>query len=277
MGVKQRVRAIQAAMFSPEASAKLAEIIQQNSGISIKTEKNFLIQTRLQNRLTELNISDLHDYVALLRASPKEIQICVELLTTHKTEWFREIVHFQWLKSELKKRPKGAKPFLVWSAACSSGAEVYSLLFLLLKEGLTHTQIRILGTDISLPILDRAKKLPEEAEFQLQKDYLIRSVRNKAKIQDELNISLKQSVKFKQFNLIKDQLILPFQFDVIFLRNVLIYFDRATVLEVCKNISRYLKPNGYLVIGISESLHDEIPEFVSIGNSVYQYRPRGSK
>lgn len=277
MGVKQRVRAIQAAMFSPEASANLAEIIKQHSGISIKTEKNFLIQTRLQNRLAELNITDLHDYVSLLRASNKEIQICIELLTTHKTEWFREIVHFQWLKSELKKRPNSAQPFLVWSAACSSGAEAYSLLFLLLKEGFTHNQIRILGTDISLPILDKAKNLPAESEFQLQKDYLIRSVHNKSKIEEELKIALKQSVKFKQFNLIKDQLILPFQFDVIFLRNVLIYFDRPTVLEVCKNVSRYLKPNGYLVIGISESLHDEIPELVSIGNSVYQFRPRGSK
>jgi chemotaxis protein methyltransferase CheR len=266
-----------ATLFTQEASMRLSEIVQQKSGICIKTDKNYLIQSRLQNRLIELQIQDLNNYVNLILDDSDEMQVCIELLTTHKTEWFREIVHFQWLKKELANYQNTSKPFSVWSGACSSGAEVYSLLFLLLKEGLNSNQIKILGTDISTPILDRAVNLPFEPEFSIQKDFLLKNSKNAAKIEKELESALVRSIKFKYFNLIKDKLDLPFKFDVIFLRNVLIYFDRPTVLMVCQNLGHYLKPNGHLVLGISESLHDELPEFKAIGNSVYQYRPRGSQ
>lgn len=251
----------------------LAEIVKEISGINLPEKKDTLLETRLSKRLAQLAISDLSEYIELIQCDDSEKQICIELLTTHKTEWFREKIHFQWLKSQLPTLRKENNTVNIWSAACSSGPEVYSILFLLLRESLTHSQFRILGTDISRSVLNTALSLPNSEEFKTQYEMLSRNFRNKECVEKELAISLQKSIKFREFNLKDSSLSTQIKFDVIFLRNVLIYFDRPTIKMVCRNLSRYLKADGHLILGLTESLSSDLPEFKFVGNSIYRFMP----
>lgn len=257
------------------AMRRISRLVNRQSGIFLTPNKDFLIQTRLQKRVAELGFTSFSQYAELLEKNPNELAICIECLTTHKTEWFREIVHYQWLKEQLPKMTAPGRTINIWSAACSSGPEVYSLLFLLLKSGLNHNQFKILGTDISRPILDKAINLPGKPEFEEQKAYLLRHVPVRERVEWELRHALQHSVKFRIFNLMEDQINVPMKFDVIFLRNVLIYFERDVVLRVCRNLVRQLHPGGHLVLGLSETLSDDVPELEYIGNSIYKYNSRG--
>lgn len=256
---------------------KLSALVKEACGLNLTEDKDILLDTRLSRRVSQLGLESFSEYAKLVKNDPNELQACIELLTTHKTEWFREFIHFQWLKEQLPKLSAKGNRIQVWSAACSSGPEVYSLLFLLLREGFRHNQFRILGTDISTNILQKAESLPDHPDFQSQVDQLLLKVPNKESLLEEIKLSLNHSLKFREFNLKDGELPFRFQFDVIFLRNVLIYFNRPTIQRVCLNLGKYLKPDGHLVIGLTESLHGEVPEFKFLGNSIYQYQPKASK
>jgi two-component system chemotaxis response regulator CheB len=249
---------------------RIAKIVHKVSGISLSAEKDFLIETRLRRRLDAFGFTNYRQYADLIEQDSRELQACVEHLTTHMTEWFREIVHYRWLKKELPHLVSPGKPFRFWSAACSSGQELYSMMFLLLREGLVHNQFRLLGTDISTPILEKAIALPSSIDFAEQKRLFLNHTTNRLRAEQELELSLSQSVKFREFNLIESNFVVPMVFDVIFLRNVLIYFDRQQVMAVCKRLGQLLVPGGHLVLGLSETLSAEVEEFISIGNSIYQ-------
>lgn len=257
--------------FGDEASYhQLARLIQDVSGINLHSGKEFLMETRLSARLRDLGLDTLDDYLRLMREDSEEAQHCIEMLTTHKTEWFREIVHYQWLKKELPRMRAAGGEVKIWSAACSTGPEIYSVLFLLLREGLDPARFRLLGTDISRPVLAAAETLPSTAEFAEQLACLRARVPSGRNVEDEVRRALETSLKFREFNLVESSLDSSVQFDVIFLRNVLIYFDRPTVVRVCQRLARNLKPGGHLILGLSETLYGEIPELVSIGQSIYR-------
>lgn len=249
---------------------KISELIKANSGIDIIPEKFPLIQYRLQKRLTQLKITSLKDYLNLIITSPSELQISIEHLTTHKTEWFREIVHYQWLKSHFSTLRDTHRPLFLWSAACSFGREVYSLLFLLIKSGFMHNEIRLLGTDISTQALKKAVGLPQTDEFSFELNRLIKKTMDPEKIKREISLSIEKSIRFGIFNLLDDKLSEKTKFDVVFLRNVLIYFDEKTIIQTCRNIEKYIRPNGFLIIGLTETLPEELIEFKKIGKSIYQ-------
>jgi chemotaxis protein methyltransferase CheR len=258
---------------SEEVLEEIREIVFQRSGIFLDQSKNYLIENRLKARLAKLQMNSLAEYLRVIRADAEELAKCIESITTHKTEWFREIVHFQWLKTELPKLKNSGKPLFFWSAAASSGQEAYSLMLFLVRQGLCHNDFKILGTDISRPILAKAQSLPQEAEFAEQVHLMLARSPNRDWEQRELELTLNSSIKFRQFNLIEDDN-LDLKFHLIFLRNVLIYFSRPVVIEVYKKMCRHLKPGGFLIIGLSESLGSEIPELVFLGNSIYQFAPR---
>jgi chemotaxis protein methyltransferase CheR len=254
---------------------ELASVIYKKSGIKVTEDRLYLVETRLSGRIKDIDLSSFTEYNKLLSRDATELQYCIELMTTHKTEWFREIQHFSWLKNRIESGAlKSSGPLNIWSAACSTGQEVYSLMFMLVKMGLNHNQFRILGTDISRTVLETAEGLPDSNEFQQQKRKLLLRVPDGKKIDFEINAALERSVKFRHFNLIEDELFQPVQFDVIFLRNVLIYFDRPTVLSVCQKLGRKLKPNGYLIVGMTEAMGDQLADFKPIGTSIYQIKKR---
>lgn len=254
-----------------EAFSTISNLITRASGIELSSDKYFLIETRIHKRMRELRL-DLKGYSQYLLENQDEVQICIELITTHKTEWFREIVHFQWLKQHLQQN-SSHKDIKIWSAASSSGEEAYSLLFLLLKLGYKSRDIKILGTDISQSIIDQANHLSNSDSFREQKRQLLEKVKDPAVVSRELELALHSSIKFRQFNLLDPSLSSNILFDVIFLRNVLIYFERSTVIKICRMICKHLKPEGHLVLGVSESIQRDIPELQSIGNSIYKYNP----
>lgn len=252
--------------------SQLSEIIRKEAGILLNEEKYYLLQTRLNKRLQEIGAKTLKDYLQIIQSNKKELQIFVESMTTHKTEWFREIIHFQWLKDFLEPKIQKGEQIHIWSAASSTGEEVYSLAFLLLKLGADPQRFKILGTDISQAVLNTAQSQPQSKEFKRQKELLKKRMPQFSDADQRIEFAVKNSITFRSFNLIKDPLPQGLTFDAIFLRNVLIYFEREDVKQVCLKLSRALKPGGHLVLGLSESLHNEVPELENMGNSIYRVR-----
>jgi chemotaxis protein methyltransferase CheR len=200
------------------------------SGIQMATHKRALVSGRLMKRLRILQLDSFSDYVALLKnpQQQEERRIAVDLLTTNETFFFREKPHFDLLLKLLKQHPR--RPLRLWSAACSSGEEVYSLA-MTLNEGLEQgTHWEIIGSDLCRQALDKAKQAiyPLQRTENLPTEWL------------NLNIPLPPTLGC---------------FDIIFLRNMLIYFDPKTKEQILERIIAQLKPGGLLFVGHSEGLH----------------------
>ena len=249
---------------------EFGDYIRSRCGIVLNAGKETLVQTRLQARLTATGSRDLRQYLTLIQGDQNERKLCTEALTTHKTQWFREIVHYQFLAEYLKGAKTSGKKVRLWSAAASSGQEAYSMLFLCIKLGMDPGHFQILATDLSKKILDQAMALPDSTEFKTELDKLSLRMPPGTATQEIVARALQQSIKFKEFNLLHSVFESDIKFDFIFLRNVLIYFDRPTILSVCRKLAQRLKPDGYLVLGLSESLQGEVSELVTEGNSIYR-------
>lgn len=244
------------------------DLIREKAGINLSITKLTLVENRLKYRIAELGLSSLEGYISHIKLNPIELDHCIPLLTTHKTEWFREIYHYQWIQKEILSQ-KGQLNF--WSAACSSGEEAYSLLFLCMKNGIAAQNLKILGTDISPQILEKAKSKPSEEAFQKQLHFMEKRMYRKVE-ESELCAYLDKSIKFRQHNLVSSPLGLGIRFDVILLRNVLIYFDRETVSLVIRNLLKSLRPGGFLILGLSESLPPDVFPLKNLGHSIYHYK-----
>ncbi|MFO1527900.1 MAG: CheR family methyltransferase [Turneriella sp.] len=239
--------------------AEFQRLIYDLAGIHMTDAKKALISGRLMKRLRHYALRSFSAYLAIVTdsANIEERQTMVNLLTTNETYFFREPKHFDWLRERLRKRSR-AERFRLWSAACSSGQEVYSLAMVIADE-IGNAPWEIYASDISEKMLTKAVSASydiEQAE-QIPEAYLkrfcLRGIRGAAGsfcIQPELL----QHIHFYRINLVET---LPEdfgKFDVIFLRNVMIYFDRDTRRRVTESLLNFLKPEGNLVIGHAESL-----------------------
>jgi chemotaxis protein methyltransferase CheR len=208
----------------------ISHLMADISGIQMATHKRALVSGRLMKRLRILQLDSFSDYVALLKnpQQQEERRIAVDLLTTNETFFFREKPHFDLLLKLLKQHPR--RPLRLWSTACSSGEEVYSLA-MTLNEGLEQgTHWEIIGSDLCRQALDKAKQAiyPLQRTENLPTEWL------------NLNIPLPPTLGC---------------FDIIFLRNMLIYFDPKTKQQILERIIAQLKPGGLLFVGHSEGLH----------------------
>jgi chemotaxis protein methyltransferase CheR len=259
---------IEMAQLSPESYARFAEYITTELGIKMPDAKQTLVQNRLLRRVRELGMGSVEEYSRYFFASPndKEREQFINAITTNKTDFFREPEHFAFLKSavlpELSPRSELCRSqFRVWSAACSSGEEPYSLAMVLdeLAAGHSGFDYAILATDISTKVLHHAKNaIYTEAQIdpvptQLRNRYLLRSRDRESKLV-RVAPALRRRVSFYQLNLMDADYRVNSMFHVIFLRNVLIYFDRNTQEAVINKLCRNLLPGGYLFVGHSESL-----------------------
>lgn len=233
--------------------------IYEHAGISMTDQKRQLVASRLHKRLRFYRFDNYGDYLRLV-ADPvqdRERQVLVDLLTTNETYFFREPAHFDFLAEQVLPAHKG-KGFQVWSAACSSGEEVYTLA-MVCSEVLGMGDWQVTGSDISTRVLDAAKAglYPMERAQGIPRHYLskycLKGVRSQA---GKLLIEprLKQRVRFRWTNL-KKSLSDQTRFDVIFLRNVLIYFDLPTKRDIVRRVLGALKPGGHFIISHVESLH----------------------
>jgi chemotaxis protein methyltransferase CheR len=248
--------------------------IYDEAGISLSTAKKALVCGRLSKRVELHRLRNFTEYFRLLSqgSAAQEMQIAIDLLTTNETYFFREPRHFEVLK-ELAMEARGrAQPFRVWSAACSSGEEPYSIA-MVLASTLQNTPFEVLGSDISSRVLERARTghYPASRTTHIPKPYLHqfclrgRGDQDGTVLVDKL---LRERVRFLQVNL-NEALPALGQFDCIFLRNVMIYFNAQTKRTVVERVASLLKPGGHLMIGHSETLNEITSVVVQRAPSLY--------
>ena len=263
--------------ISAEAFAGFQSLIYKAAGISMSDAKKPLVAGRLAKRLRALNMQNYDEYLHYLTkgegASNSEFQRFVDLLTTNETYFYREPQHFDFLKQEILSKHKSNSLFRLWSAASSSGEEAYTLAMIMAEALGINANWEIIGTDISTKMVKAAQQgIYNEHRVRLvPKDIRYKyMLKGSGKYHGHVAIApeIKKHVHFEHYNLIesplKNQL-----FDVIFCRNVLIYFDQATKIIVMERLSRQLKTGSYLMTGHSESLHGMLPQLKSVRPSVY--------
>jgi len=251
---------------------RLSEWVQAECGVQLQSTKQTMIKARLGRRVRALGLSSLAEYFEYLRTEQGrtiEIQNLIDAVTTHKTDFFREPAHFEYLTArivpELSRRLGAGvnRPLAVWSAASSTGEEPYTLAMVLsdyaARVAPTAFRYKIEATDISRPVLETAVMAvyPESAILPvpaaMRRRYLLRS-RDPQKPRVRIVPELRAAVKFRQLNLMESDYGFTERLDVVFCRNVMIYFDRKTQEEILGRILKNLVPGGYLVMGHSESL-----------------------
>jgi len=245
------------------------------AGITLSSAKKALVTGRLAKRLQACNLRSYSEYFKLLSSgsAPAEVQNAVDLLTTNETYFFREPKHFELLRQIAQRSAGGSQPFRVWSAASSSGEEAYSIA-MVLADTLGDGPWDVMGSDISTRVLERARTghYPMERTRHIPAAYLKRfCLRGMDEQQGTLLVSraLRSRVGFTQINL-NTNLPRLASFDMVFLRNVMIYFNGETKRQVVARIVSTLKPGGHLCIGHSESLNDINPGLLQVAPSIYR-------
>jgi len=261
--------------ISDSEFAQFQRFIYDAAGITLSASKKALVSGRLAKRLQHCHLDTYAEYFRLLTQgdAPEEMQTAVDLLTTNETYFFRESKHFDFLREQALQARKQTQMFRVWSAASSSGEEAYSMA-MVLADCLGDAPWEVVGSDISARVLQRAGAghYPIERTKNIPVDYLRRFC---LKGVDEQNGTLlverglRSKVHFKQVNL-NSSLPKMGTFDVIFLRNVMIYFSNDTKRQVVARVLSTLKPGGYLCIGHSESLNDITSEVQQLAPSIYR-------
>jgi len=264
--------------MSKKAFAGFQKLIFESAGITMSDAKKSLITGRLAKRIRILNLRNYDDYLKYLTqgdgSKNGEFQVFIDLLTTNETYFFREPQHFDFLRQQILPHHKPDKLLRIWSAASSSGEEAYTLAMILADELGVNGNWEILGTDISTEMIFSAKQAIYN-EFRVRlvsKDvrhrYLLKGTgKNSGHV--AVVPELKKHVRFEHFNLV-DSPLKRQEFDVIFCRNVLIYFSQETKKIVMQRLFKQLKDNAYLMTGHSESLHGMIPNLHSVKPSVYK-------
>ncbi len=259
---------------------KFSTLVFDNTGIFLKPEKKELLNARLGKRLRQCKISSFKEYYDYVQAdtSGDELVHLINSVSTNFTSFFREKSHFEYLTSAVLPEfvKSGSSQLKVWSAACSSGEEPYTLSIVLndFKRQHQSFSFAIQATDISTKVLDIAKAgvYADERIRTMPRDVL-RQYFQKGKGSSagyvKVKRELREPISFSRFNLMGD---FPWreEFDVIFCRNVMIYFNRDTQQELVTKFSHCLKPGGYLFIGHSESLTSIKHPFEQVSTTAYK-------
>lgn len=262
---------------------RLSEFIEGEVGIKMPANKRIMLEGRLRKRLKALKMSSFGEYVEhVFNNDDGEIVHMIDVVTTNKTDFFREPEHFRYLQHTLIPRHRGDgwgvdQPLKLWSAAASTGEEAYSMAITLaeVRREEPRFQYRILGTDISTAVLHTAQKgvypLDRIASIDrgLRDRYFLRS-RNRDAALVRVRSELRRRVAFHRLNLMIPDYPIADRFHVIFCRNVIIYFDRPRQIALLQRLHRFLVPGGYLFLGHSESLAGINLPFESVAPTVYQ-------
>lgn len=249
-------------------------LVYDVAGISLKEKKKPLLTGRLSKRLRHHKIQNYTDYLKLVNSDSHELQMMIDLVSTNETSFFREEKHFHFLENYVKNLNPRRGPFRIWSAACSSGMEAYTTAMVMAESGVTFPW-EILGTDISTRILDKANKAlyPLDAASRIPQNYLkkycMKGVREMSGFM-LMDKKIRSSATFRYMNLNDPVWPDVGLFDVIFLRNVMIYFDKPTKQRLISNMVARLKTDGYLFVGHSENLLGIPTTLKSVQPSVYR-------
>ena len=277
---------IMSAALSRNDFERLSAFIRSECGIKMPEQKRVMLEARLRKRLRALGIESFGEYCDFLFSPEGLLQEkvhMIDVVTTNKTDFFREPKHFDYLVRhaipELSRfRGAGARqPLSLWSAGCSSGEEPYTLAMVLTEYAESQPGFRfsVLATDISTKVLDKAfRGVYKEERAGLMPEAMKRKYLMRSKDRDKglLRVApeLRSCVKFRRLNFMNNDFGIDESFDIIFCRNVIIYFDRPTQQKVLETICRHLRPGGYLFMGHSETLSSLSMPLVSVGSMVYR-------
>jgi len=269
--------------LSDKAFKKLSEYIEAQLGIRMPAAKRIMLESRLQKRLRILGLPDYDaylDYVFSDRDDTELVQM-IDAVTTNKTDFFREPDHFDILTQRLLPKAMAdmgsGKPFSFWSAGCATGEEPYTLAMVLEEFTLGHPgfSYRIVASDISTQALQKAvdaiyaSERVEVVPLSMKKKYLLRSKDSKKDVV-RFKQELREKIKFIRLNFMDESYPFDGVFDVVFCRNVIIYFDRATQEKMLGRICKHLRSGGNLILGHSETLTGMNLPLRSVAPTVYE-------
>ena len=277
---------IQPAKMKDKIFQQFSSFIYDQVGIQLPPTKKTMLEARLQKRLKTLNLDTFEEYgqfVFSALGQQSELVHLIDVVTTNKTDFFREPGHFDFLTQTAlptllgHRGQSSSQPVRIWSAGCSSGEEPYTLAMVAsefaAEQGNFH--FSILASDISTRILETARKAvyPEDRTddiaMYLKKKYLLRS-RDRRRGLIRICPELRAKIAFKRINFMDADFGLGEKMDVIFCRNVVIYFDKSTQQTLMQKFHHQLRPGGYLFLGHSETLNGINVDFKAVGSTVYQ-------
>jgi chemotaxis protein methyltransferase CheR len=260
----------------------LQQHVYRESGIVLDATKQYLLEARLTPIARRAGVETVNDLCNLMRSLQRADlrKDVVEAMTTNETLFFRDLAPFEALKNKVlphfKEKNKDSKTISIWSAAASTGQEAYSIAILLLEAGLGDWNLRILGTDLAESVLERARQgrfLQVEVNRGLPATSLVKYF-DRHGLEWQIKDSIRRMVKFEQFDL-RRSMTGKGPFDVIFCRNVLIYFDVDTKKQILSEMNRTLRHGGYLTLGAAETMLNLSSEYerVTFGPATYYLKP----
>jgi chemotaxis protein methyltransferase CheR len=266
-------------VISTDEFERFRKLIYDESGITLSDQKRTLLVSRLSRRLRDLGLSTFSEYYdrVMEDATRDEFTWMLDLISTNKTDFFRESNHFDFLRDRILPELEDVKRIRIWSSACSTGEEPYTIA-ITLYEGVqdpAQWEFKILASDLSTRVLakaatgiyetDRVKNIPED----VVRRHFLRGRGDRAGFV-KVKPHLAAIIRFRRLNLMDDHYPIKNPLDLIFCRNVMIYFDRPTQEQLVNKFHRYLKPGGYLFIGHSESLQWIRHPFRSLAPTIYR-------
>jgi chemotaxis protein methyltransferase CheR len=274
------------ACLSDREFQRFSSFIFDHTGIKMPPAKKTMLEARLQKRLKANSIHSFEEYgnfVFSQEGRTDELIHFIDVVTTNKTDFFREPAHFEYMvKTAIPNIIKSREdlrrePLRIWSAGCSTGEEPYTLAMVLSEYAVSNPgfMAAITASDICTQVLKTAHTgiYPEERTdtipLNLKKKYLTRS-REKTRSLVRICHQLRSMVSFRRINFMDDDLGISEKMDIIFCRNVVIYFDKQTQQTLMKKFHKQLRPGGYLFIGHSETLNNLDVDFKAVASTVYR-------
>jgi chemotaxis protein methyltransferase CheR len=273
----------EAALSKPDVD-RLRTLIYERAGINLGADKKIMLEQRLRPRLRTLGLDSFRNYCDYLFSTAGQRDEMVHLLdavTTNKTDFFREPQHFDYLTKkalpEILRTRATDRPLMIWSAGCSTGEEPYTLAMVLSEYARTSPGFRfkLLATDICTRVLEKANLAVFKSEVaapvpkDLLRKYFLRA-RDRASNLLRVVPELRNLVEFRQLNFKDADYGLTEKPDIVFCRNVIIYFDRQTQEQILQRLTHQLVPGGYAFLGHSETLHGLNVPLAAAGQAVYR-------
>lgn len=261
---------------------QLSEFIENNYGIKLPPAKKILLQSRLHKRLKALSMTTFKEYISYLfskKGMTEEVVYMMDVVSTNKTDFFREPKHFDFIAQNVMPDliNRGIRKVNIWSAGCSTGEEPYTLA-MVLTDYMKHfsgPDFSIFATDISTKVLGIAEQAiyPESridpVPFNFRKRYFLKSKNRDDKLV-RLNSHIRSKILFRRLNFMDKSYSPPTKMDIIFCRNVLIYFERHVQEQVILRLLRNLHPHGYFFLGHSESITGMHLPLRQVSPTIYQ-------
>ena len=248
---------------------RLALFIEGELGIRMPDTKRIMLESRLQKRLRRLGIANFGAYVDFVfsgKGGETELINMIDAVTTNKTDFFREADHFEYLTDTIvpaaaKDGSGVSRPFLLWSAGCSTGEEPYTIAMVLEERRLLEPRFdyRIFASDLSTQVLDKAREaVYEESRVEIvpltfKKRYMLKS-KDKESGLVRMKPAIRARVSFERVNFMDDAYPVAKALDVVFCRNVIIYFERRVQESILRKLCAHIRPGGWLFLGHSETL-----------------------